>query len=375
MFEQDLAIVADRILAVLAAQGLPPAGEVKWQPIPFAGEWGQGTNICFQTAAAEARTGKKLNVPARAQELAQLVAAQVELPAGFTRLAADKAYVNAYFDTASFAGRVAAAAISEGADFGRGDEQTERVMVEYAQPNTHHSFHIGHARNALLGESLARVMAFAGYPTIRASYPGDIGLGVITVMWAYEKFYQGQEPDGLFERGQWLLKIYAEATALLELKPGETPEQKAQREAYDAERRAMYRDWDAGDADVRALWTMTRKWSLDELHAILQMLDIDIEVFFFESAVDEPSKVIVDELIARGIAEDQRPAGPVVVKNDEKLGLTKDKYRTAVILRSDGTSLYLTKDLALAREKFENYHVDRSIYVVDVRQSLHFQQV
>jgi arginyl-tRNA synthetase len=83
----------------------------------------------------------------------------------------------------------------------------------------------------------------------------------------------------------------------------------------------------------------------------------------------------VDELIQRGIAEDERPqGGPVIVKIDEKLGLAKEKYRTAVILRNDGTSLYLTKDLALAKVKFEQYHVDRSIYVVDFRQNLHFQQ-
>jgi len=98
-------------------------------------------------------------------------------------------------------------------------------------------------------------------------------------------------------------------------------------------------------------------------------------VWFYESDVDEPSKAIVDELLQLGIAEDERPqGGPVIVKIDEKLGLTKEKYRTAVILRNDGTSLYLTKDLALAKVKFEEYHVDRSIYVVDFRQSLHFQQ-
>ncbi|HRJ75676.1 MAG TPA: arginine--tRNA ligase, partial [Anaerolineales bacterium] len=90
---------------------------------------------------------------------------------------------------------------------------------------------------------------------------------------------------------------------------------------------------------------------------------------------DEPSKVIVEELIAKGIADDERPqGGAVIVKIDEKLGLTKEKYRTNVILRRDGTTLYLTKDLALAKEKFEKYHVDRSIYVVDSRQSLHLQQ-
>jgi arginyl-tRNA synthetase len=114
---------------------------------------------------------------------------------------------------------------------------------------------------------------------------------------------------------------------------------------------------------------------LEELRDILRTLDVNIDVWFYESEADEPSKAIVDELIAKGIAVDERATGgPVIVKIDEKLGLTKEKYRTGVILRSDSTSLYLTKDLALARDKFEKYHVDRSIYVVDFRQSLHFQQ-
>jgi arginyl-tRNA synthetase len=375
MFERDLADIAQRLTAVLTDIDVPAPAEVKWQPTPFAGEWGMGTNVCFQAAALEARSGKQVNVPARAQELARLVAERVAPPPGFSRLVADKAYVNAYFDTASYAARVATAAIEAGNDFGRGQPKGERLMVEYAQPNTHHSFHIGHARNALLGEALARITEFAGFDTIRASYPGDIGLGVITIMWAYDKFYRGQEPQGIHERGQWMLKIYAEATALLTEKPNETPEEAARRQAYEAERRAMYRRWDQGDPQVRELWHVTRQWSLDELNDILAMLDIKIDVFFYESEVDEPSKAIVDELIARGIAEDQRPDGPVVVKIDEKLGLTKEKYRTAVILRSDGTTLYSTKDLKLAQVKFEKYHVDRSIYVVDFRQSLHFQQV
>jgi arginyl-tRNA synthetase len=98
-------------------------------------------------------------------------------------------------------------------------------------------------------------------------------------------------------------------------------------------------------------------------------------VWFYESEADAPAKEIVDELIRRGIADDERPqGGAVIVKIDEKLGLKKEKYRTNILLRSDGTTLYLTKDLALARQKFEKYHVDRSIYVVDSRQSMHLQQ-
>jgi arginyl-tRNA synthetase len=265
--------------------------------------------------------------------------------------------------------------IELGADFGRGQPKNERVMIEYAQPNTHHSFHIGHFRNAVLGEALARLVEFAGFDTIRATYPGDIGLGVITVLWIYQKFYQGQEPEGIHERGQWLLKLYVEGTALIEPKNDETPDEKTLRESYDAERRELYLKWDAHDPVVRGLWLKTRQWSLDELNDIFSMLDIKMDVWFFESDVDEPAKAIVEELVERGIADDERPqGGAVVVHIDEKLGLKKEKYRSNILLRSDGTTLYLTKDLALAKIKFDTYHVDRSIYVVDVHQSLHLQQ-
>jgi arginyl-tRNA synthetase len=163
---------------------------------------------------------------------------------------------------------------------------------------------------------------------------------------------------------------------MLEPKENETPEEKARREAYDAERREMLRKWEMGDAYVRELWRVTREWSLEEFRDILRILDVRMDVWFFESEANELGKGIVDELIAKGIAEDERAqGGPVIVKIDEKLGLTKEKYRTMVILRSDGTALYSTNDLALAKQKFEKYHVDRSIYVVDFRQSLHFQQV
>lgn len=376
MFEKEQQHIEEKIKAWCAENNIALA-ELKWQPIPFAGEWGTSTSF-FQTAANEVRAGKgdKVPVPQKAQELAEQVKGQIGSMDSVSHIEAVKGYLNVYYKTSDYAQRVVDEVLASKSDFGRGAPKNERVMVEYAQPNTHHSFHIGHARNTILGEVLARLTEFAGFDTIRASYPGDLGLGVITVMWAYEKFYKGQEPEGIHERGQWMLKIYAEATARLEKKENETPEETALREAYEAERREMYRKWDAGDPQVRKLWKVTREWSLEELRDILHMLDVNIDVWFYESEADEPSKAIIDELIERGIAEDERPKnGPVIVKIDEKLGLAKEKYRTAVVLRSDGTSLYLTKDLALAKEKFSKYHVDRSIYVVDFRQSLHFQQV
>ena len=375
MFQKEQQLIEEKIKAFCAQNDIALA-ELKWQPIPFSGEWGFATSF-FQTAANEAKLGKgnKLPVPQKAQEIAEQVKGQIGSVDGISHVEAVKGYLNVYFKTSDYARRVVDEVLASGFNFGRGAKKNERVMVEYAQPNTHHSFHIGHARNTILGEVLARLVEFAGYETIRASYPGDLGLGVITVMWIYEKLYKGQEPEGVHERGQWLAKLYVEATALLEKKDNETPEETAQREAYDAERREMYRKWDAGDEAVRDLWRVTREWSLEELREVLKMLDVKMDVWFYESEVDEPSKAIVDELIAKDIATDERPnGGAVIVKIDEKLGLTKEKYRTNVILRRDGTTLYLTKDLALAKEKFEKYHVDRSIYVVDSRQALHMQQ-
>ncbi len=375
MFTKEQQLIEEKIKAFCKANDIALA-ELKWQPIPFSGEWGFATSF-FQTAANEAKLGKgnKLPVPQKAQEIAEQVKAQLGSVDGISHIEAVKGYLNVYFKTSDYARRVVDEVINSGEDFGRGAKKSEKVMVEYAQPNTHHSFHIGHARNTVLGESLARLVEYAGFETIRAAYPGDLGLGVITVMWIYEKFYKGQEPAGIHERGQWLAKLYVEATSLLEKKDSETPEETAKREGYETERREMYRKWDAGDDYVRKLWHETREWSLEELRDVLQMLDVKMDVWFYESEVDEPSKAIVDELIAKDIATDERPqGGAVIVKIDEKLGLTKEKYRTNVILRSDGTTLYLTKDLALAKVKFEQYHVDRSIYVVDVRQSMHFQQ-
>ncbi len=373
MFQQEQQTIEAKIKDFCAQNEIPLA-DLSWKPIPFSGEWGISTSF-FATAANEARSGKKVAVPQRAQEIAEQIKGEIGSVQGISHIEAVKGYLNLYFETSEYARRVVDEVLASREDFGRGAAKKERVMVEYAQPNVLHSFHIGHYRNTILGEALARLVEFAGYDTIRASYPGDIGLGVITILWAYDKFYKGQEPEGVHERGQWLLKIYAEATAMLEPKENETPEEKAKREAYDAERREMYHKWDVGDPYVRELWRVTREWSLEELRAILAMLDVKMDVWFYESEVDEPSKAIVGELIQRGIAEDERPeGGPVIVKIDEKLGLTREKYRTAVILRSDNTSLYLTKDLALAKVKFEQYKVDRSIYVVDTRQSLHFQQ-
>jgi arginyl-tRNA synthetase len=362
MFESDLAIVGKKISEILAGLGVPDTGEVKWQPTPFAGQWGTGTNVCFQAAAVEARSGKKVNVPARAQELAVLVTEQLGTPEGFARVAADKAYINFYFDTATYAARVVEAAVAGGNDFGRGAPKGERVMVEFSQPNTHKAFHVGHLRNVILGAAMSNVMEFAGFDTVRANYIGDIGLHVMKWLWCYRKFHNGEEPAA--DRTRWMGDVYAEADRLF----GDPNNE--------AEVRALFRMWDAHDPELMALWQKTRQWSLDGFTQIYDLLGVPFDVIFYESEVEEPGKELVTELLAKGLAIDERPTGgPVIVKLDEILGLKKEKYRVLVILRSDGTTLYSTKDLPLAVKKFKEWHIDRSIYVIDVRQSLYLSQI
>jgi arginyl-tRNA synthetase len=376
IFEDAIQSVSLQILSAFSGRGIADPATIDWVSIPLTNQWGLGTSACLKAAAFLQRSGKSsAPIPRQAQQLAEEIAGRISLPEGFSRVEASRGYINIFFDTKRYVHKVLETVFSEGPRYGRGSPKGERVMVEYAQPNTHHSFHIGHFRNAMLGEALARLTEFAGFETIRASYPGDIGLGVVRCMWAYQKFHAGEEPQDVLERGRWLGQVYTEASTLLEPKTDETDAERMLREGYDAEVRDLYHLWDDGDLRVRELWKRTRQWSLDELSEVLKQLDIAIDVFFYESEADGPGKAIVDELIARKIAEDERPTGgPVIVRIDDKLGLTRETYRIAVILRSDGTSLYLTKDLALAKIKFEQYHVDRSIYVVDYRQSLHFQQ-
>ncbi|MBA3451069.1 MAG: arginine--tRNA ligase [Chloroflexia bacterium] len=137
--------------------------------------------------------------------------------------------------------------------------------------------------------------------------------------------------------------------------------------------RETFARWEAQDPNFVALWEQTRDWSMADFRRIFAELGATFDVWFFESEVEEEGKRMAQDLLDRGIAEISE--GLPVVKIDEKLGLAESTFRTMPILRSDGSSLYSTKDLALTRRKFEEFGVDRAIWVVDVRQSLYLQQI
>ncbi|NMB62199.1 MAG: arginine--tRNA ligase [Chloroflexi bacterium] len=360
MFEKYKTQIEEQITRLLVDEGVEPVA-IQWSIIPFSGQWGLATSF-FQIAAQEARSGKKVNVPQRAIELAEITARKIQLSADFEKCEAVKGYLNLYFDSKRFSTMVVDQVLNEKDKFGSAPDTHERVMVEFSQPNTHKSFHVGHLRNMVLGAAVSNILEFEGNEIIRANYLGDIGLHVITWLWNYENFHEGEKPPSE-NTTNWIGNLYAEA-----VKRREESE-----ENEDAIRR-YFKAWDTHDPEIEALWRETRQWSLDAFEQLYDTLGIHFDKLYFESEVEHEGKGFVERLIEQGLAKDERPQGAVIIDLDAILG-TKEEYRVLVLLRSDGTSLYATKDLPLAVRKFEEFQLDRSIYVVDVRQSLYLKQI
>ena len=359
MFEEEKSILEAKIKAFLETEGINNA-ELDFRQIPFSGEWGIAVPL-FPVAAGEARSGKQVVVPKRAQELAEGIKAHLgESLAGFSHAEAVNGYLNLYFSTSTYAERVVDTVLAEGAEYGKHSKRDGTVMVEYSQPNTHKAFHVGHLRNVILGGSICRILEFAGFDVIRANYLGDIGLHVVKWMWNYLKNHVGESPDQ--DHTYWMNQIYAEADRLFQVPENE------------AEVRELYARWNQRDPEIVELWRKTRQWSLEGFEQIYTQLDESFDRIYFESEVEDPGAQMVEGLIEQGLAKDERPDGPVFIDLDDIAG-TQDEYRVLVILRSDGSSLYATKDLPLAIQKFKEYDLVKSIYVIDVRQSLYLKQI
>jgi arginyl-tRNA synthetase len=359
MFKKDQQALVSIIHQYCRENELPEI-DMQWKGIPFSGHWGISTSF-FQLASAEAKTDKKVIVPQRAQEHAEAVAAKLGTFPGFDQFEAVRGYLNCYFSTSTYVARVIDTVIQDGKSFGQGDAKNQRIMVEFSQPNTHKAFHVGHLRNVILGSAVCNILEFAGYDVIRANYIGDIGLHVIKWIWTYLKYHQDEEPQGNIT--QWMGTIYAEADSHYTGSP-----------EVEKEVRELFARWDQRDPELVALWKKTRDWSMQGFFQVYETLGVKFDRYYYESEVEDSGKDIVKILIEKGIARDERPEGAVIIPLDEILG-EKEKYRVMVILRSDGTSLYATKDLPLAINKVEEYKLDKSIYVIDVRQSLYMQQI
>jgi len=289
-------------------------------------------------------------------EVAKTLAAAIK-PSGLVAAAvAAGPYVNFRLDRDAFSAAVLSEVLGAADKFGAAPAaKGEKVMIEYAQPNTHKEFHVGHLRNVCLGQAVVNLARAAGYEVVPVSYMGDIGAHVAKCLWCLKKFHAA---DAVSEnRGKYLGQIYAEATRRVD------EDEKLKEEVAEVQRKLEAREpeWDK-------LWRETREWSLDEFKAIFAELGIELDRWYWESEVEEPGKKLVQELLAKGIAQEGERGAKIVDLEKYGLGIF-------LVLKSDGSSLYSTKELALAQLKFSEYRgISRSIHIVDSRQSLYFRQ-
>jgi arginyl-tRNA synthetase len=239
-------------------------------------------------------------------------------------------------------------------------ESPPRTMVEYSQPNTHKELHVGHMRNACLGDAVVRLYSYAGYPVISTTFPGDVGTHVAKCLW-YLK-HHNQEPIPTEHKGEWLGKMYSRAHLLLEDQE-DTPEELKNRKALTE----ILRQIETKSGEYYDLWKETRQWSIDLMNEVYRWCGIEFDHWYWESDVDSDSVKTIKQYFADGkLVESEGAIG--LDLNHENLGF-------CVLLKSDGNGLYATKDVELARRKFQDHHIEKSIYVVDTRQALHFKQV
>ncbi len=233
-----------------------------------------------------------------------------------------------------------------------------RVMIEYSQPNTHKDFHVGHLRNTCLGASLVHLFRYQGYDTIAANYFGDEGTHIAKCIW-YIQSENKTPPDT--DQGLWLGQMYTASTLKLEDCDSES------KKTFQGEISQILKNIESKKGADYEFWKTTREWSLIEFRKIYSWLEAPFDHDLFESDVSEESQKIVDEYLAKKI----------FIESEGAIGIDLKEFGLGFMLarKRDGNTLYATKDLALARQKFEKYRIDRAYYIVANEQDHHFKQV
>ena len=317
-------------------------------------EMGDYAFPCF-TLARTFRQAPPLIAETLTQRLAPLLAEEEKISAA----QAFGPYVNFKVSMAAMASQTLPAILS--GQFFRENQtrKSERVMIEFSQPNTHKGFHVGHMRNVALGDSLCRIFQYNGSDLVSANYIGDVGAHIAKCLWYYLNHNQAPPPKQM--RGEWLGVLYMQATQMLEEAPPPTQAK------YQREIAQILKDLEAKEPTIAKIWQETRQWSLDDFKTIYHWLDVTFDRVFYESEVDEAGRKIVQEELEKGVfSQSQGAVG---------IDLSEGDLGFFLLLKSDGNTLYSTKDLALAKVKFDQFQIERSIYIVGSEQTLHFKQV
>ncbi len=247
------------------------------------------------------------------------------------------------------------------------------VMVEYSSPNTNKPLHLGHLRNILLGSSLSNILAACGNKVVKTNIVNDRGIHICKSMLAWERWFDGATPESTGTKGDHLVgdcyvafdKHYKAELAELQEK-GMTKEEAEAASTIMADARAMLRRWEEGDPEVRALWERMNQWVYDGFDATYKRMGVGFDKIYYESQTYLDGKKKVLEGLEKGLLY-RRDDGSVWAD------LTAEGLDEKLLLRSDGTSVYMTQDIGTAKQRFDDYPIDKMIYVVGNEQNYHFQ--
>lgn len=257
--------------------------------------------------------------------------------------------------------------------FGKGPTKNSKVMVEYSSPNTNKPLHLGHVRNNLLGYSVAELLKYAGYEVIKANLVNDRGIHICKSMLAWEKFGNGETPESTGMKGDHLVgKYYVEFDKAYKkeiehlITQGLTEEQAKKEAPMIKEAQEMLLKWEQKDEHVLKLWKMMNDWVYAGFAVTYKSMGVDFDQYYYESNTYNLGKDIIEEGLAKGVFFNKED-GSVWID------LTEDGLDQKLVLRGDGTSVYITQDIGTAQMKYEQYQMDASLYVVGNEQEYHFK--
>ena len=274
-------------------------------------------------------------------------------PSGFVKsVAAQGPYLNFLGDWGKIGTDVIRSVLEKGKDFGR-HEGALTYLMDVFQANPFKSFHIGHVKNAVFGETIRRILVFNGHKTITVNYSGDVGTHVAKWLWYFRKFYEGEIPEKDFS--YWAGQIYAKACEKVE-----------EKEEYKDEVEELNRLIDRRDPSIIPVWKNIRERCYADYRRIAQELGADVRYWYPESICEEPGKRMALKLLDMGVLEKSDGA---VIANLEKEGLG-----ILVFLKKDGTALYAAKDLGLLALK-KQHKFDKLIYIIGSEQELYLKQL
>ncbi len=262
---------------------------------------------------------------------------------------------------------------NENFGFTTATEQSPLVMIEYSSPNTNKPLHLGHIRNNLLGFSLSRILQANGNKIVKTNIVNDRGIHICKSMLAWQKWGEGITPQSSGKKGDHLVgdfyvlfdKHYKAEIAELIAK-GETEDSAKKNAPLILEAQEMLRKWEAGDAETVSLWQTMNGWVYDGFDATYKAMGVDFDKIYYESDTYLLGKEVVLDGLQKGIVY-QREDGSVWAD------LTANGLDEKLLLRGDGTSVYMTQDIGTAKLRFDHYPIDKMVYVVGNEQNYHFQ--